>query len=358
MSWLSDDVVEHLRRIAPWPDLSGTRYTPVDVIARGGMGTVYLARDEELGRDVALKVSNAATTHTELETRMRREARVLARLEHPGIVPIHDAGALPDGRSYYVMKRVDGVTLSEHTRASHSTSDLLGVFERICEPVAFAHSRGVIHRDLKPENIMVGSFGEVLVMDWGVAKLLDDPHDSLPAPVPDDAAARPEDPPAPAGPTSPSLPVGAAEVTPVLTDPGTVMGTPGYMPPEQAFGLVESVDRRADVYALGAILLHMLTGSPPANPSAGPRSAPREAAIPKRLRAIIRKATSAEPGERYASAAELAEDVARYRAGESVSAYRETILDRLGRFATTYRAAIFLVLAYLLMRLIVAVIVG
>ena len=133
------------------------------------MGTVYLALDEELGREVAIKIPNALTSAS-LERRLRNEARVLARLEHPGIVPIHDAGRLADGRRFYVMKRVRGRTLGEHLRDNPDLNERLRLFERICEPVAFAHAQGFIHRDLTPGNVMVGAFGEVMVMDWGVAK--------------------------------------------------------------------------------------------------------------------------------------------------------------------------------------------
>ena len=170
MTWLSDDTLEHLRRVTEWPDFEGTRYRARALLGRGGMGAVYLAEDRELDREVAIKVLGTVTP--DAAARLRQEALILGRLEHPGIVPIHDAGTLPDGRVYYVMKRVRGERLDAHVRAGRPIQDLLGVFERICDAVAFAHARGVIHRDLKPENVMVGEFGEVLVLDWGVAKVL------------------------------------------------------------------------------------------------------------------------------------------------------------------------------------------
>src|SRR6185503_12470601 len=171
MRWLSDAAVDHLREVADRPDLAQTPYELQEPIARGGMGTVYRARDRRLDRDVAIKVMNApAPAPAELE-RMRNEARILARLEHPGILPVHDLGALPDGRLFYVMKLVRGQRLDEAI-AEQPLHARLRTFGRICEAVAFAHAQGVVHRDLKPENVMVGPFGEVLVLDWGVAKIL------------------------------------------------------------------------------------------------------------------------------------------------------------------------------------------
>lgn len=336
MTWLPDHTVRHLRSVAGWPDLSGTRYTIAEEIGRGGMGTVYLARDEELNRDVAIKVTNTLGSHSELETRMRTEARILARLEHPGIVPIHEVGTLSDGRIFYVMKCVRGVTLLEYIAGTHDLNDLLRVFERICEPVAFAHAAGYVHRDLKPENVMVGSFGEVLVMDWGVAKVLGDPT-SAPGPAVN----------------APNLPGGQ-------TDPGTVMGTPGYMPPEQAFGFVDTIDQRADVYALGAILFTMLMpASPPAAPAADvPALLGRRTNLPKRLRAICARAMAPEARDRYERVDALVADMARYRSGQPVEAYPETLLDRAGRLAYNYRVPLLLVFAYLIMRVIVALSVG
>jgi serine/threonine-protein kinase len=192
MNWLSDDAVARLRDIAEQPELTGTRYELVRELGRGGMGVVYECRDRELARSVAMKV---------LDDDSRAEARILAGLEHPGIVPVHDAGVLPDGRLYYTMKVVRGERLDRV--APLSRTEALRLFARICEPVAFAHAHGVVHRDLKPENVMVGEFGAVLVMDWGVEQ---------------------------------------------------IAGTPGYMAPEK------ERTARSDVYALGATLRAMLRG--------------------------------------------------------------------------------------------------
>ena len=156
---LTDSVVDHLRRVASLPDLSGTRYDLMDEIGRGGMGVVYRAHDRELDRSVALKI---------VEPAMAGEARLIARLEHPAIVPIYETGALPDGRVFYAMKLVTGTRLDRFAAGSASTGERLRVIHRIGEAVAFAHSRDTVHRDLKPQNVMLGEFGEVYVMDWGV----------------------------------------------------------------------------------------------------------------------------------------------------------------------------------------------
>src|SRR5215469_5781504 len=171
MTFLSDKALERLRS-SEAPDLSGTRYRLRELIARGGMGAVYAAEDGKLSRRIALKVLDAPDANAELTSRLMREARILAQLEHPGIVPVHDVGALPDGRVYYTMKFVQGLRLDKYIVQLDSLAQRLRLFLRVCDAVAFAHARGVLHRDLKPANIMVGSFGEVLVMDWGLAKIL------------------------------------------------------------------------------------------------------------------------------------------------------------------------------------------
>jgi len=326
MSVLSDAAIRRLQEAADAPDLSGTKYVALDRIAQGGMGTVYRVRDRELGRDVALKVIRLPEASPDIAARMLREARTLARLEHPGIVPVHDVGRLSDGRVFYAMKLVRGAPLD---RLPTSTlADRLRIVERICEAVAFAHAHGVIHRDLKPQNVMVGPFGEVLVMDWGVAKLVGDVSSlgSLEG-----------------GGEVADLVVEAGAPT---TGHGVVLGTPGYMAPEQAAGDPALVDTRADVYALGAILRDLSHGAI-ADP--GPKS--RRATPARPLEAIIQRAMAAEPRERYQDVMALARDVAAFRAGEPVSAYRENLFERARRFTVRYSTPILLVLAYLVMRI-------
>ena len=170
--YLNDRVVRRLQEAGALPDVSGTRYVLLKFLARGGTAAIYSAEDQTLQRRVAIKVMDSFASHPLLEERLAKEAHVLAKLEHPGIVPVHDAGTLPDGRVFYVMKFIEGSRLDEFLAGVTSLPERLRLFLRVCETVAFAHSRGILHRDLKPSNIMVGAFGEVLVMDWGLAKIL------------------------------------------------------------------------------------------------------------------------------------------------------------------------------------------
>jgi serine/threonine protein kinase len=299
MTFLSDRVLDHLASVAPEPDLSGTRYRLKGPLGSGGMGAVYAALDTVLGREVALKVT---TTFGE---RLRREATVIAGLEHPGIVPVHDMGTLADGSDYYVMKRLHGERLDRWIAVDRPLREVLEVFRRICEAVAFAHAHGVLHRDLKPENVMIAGLGEVLVLDWGLAKTIgrdDDPE--------------------------------RESVAPHATRTGTVMGTPGYMSPEQARG--EVVDARSDVYALGAILQLLLRGRAPAP-----------------LASICAKAMAHDPSDRFASAEELALDVTRHLEGSVPRAHRETFWERLVRFTRANSVVLWLLVAYLFVRLLI-----
>ena len=293
MSWISDRAIDRLRDAAAWPELDD-RYTITGIAGRGGMGTVYVATDGVLNREVAVKVLDVADRRGTRAARLTREAHILARLDHPGIVPVHDAGLLPDGRTFYVMKLVGGRRLDEAFSEPAGGSPPLHVFARVLDAVAFAHAHGIVHRDLKPENVMVGTFGEVFVMDWGVAQ-----DGGLDA----DAA---------------------------------VVGTPGFMPPEQEHA-AGAVDGRADVYALGAILLQLVPNAPRA------------------LRAIAEKARHADPGYRYQTVDGLAADLARFRDQEPVEAYRESLVERAIRVYRRYELPILLMLAYVVMRFVLLI---
>ena len=292
MTWVSDEAIDRLRALDDRPDFAGTRYELFEELGRGGMGIVFRGRDRALDRDVAIKVT-AWSTAADAD-RLRREARTLASLEHPGIVPVHDVGQLADGRVYSVMRLVRGERLdaSAHTLP---LPDRLRLFDRICDTVSFAHARDVVHRDLKPANIMVGPFGQVLLLDWGLAR----PGSSLGG--------------------------GAAE------------GTDGYMAPEQRTGVA---DTRSDVYALGAILRDLIGAA-----DAGARAT-------RPLASIVARAMGPSPAARYPTVTALAADVRRFVDGDAVTAHRETLLDRAQRFAWAYRTPIGLVLAYLAMRIL------
>lgn len=348
MKFLPDQVVARLQTQMQTPDLSGTRYCALSFLGHGGMGSVWLAEDSILQRPVALKVFAAENSAVDLAARLMREALVLARLEHPGIVPVHDAGTLPDGRTFYCMKHVEGQTLDRYA-AGLPLSERLRLFQRIAEPLAFAHSRGVVHRDLKPANIMIGPFGEVLIMDWGLAKVMASVSSEAPATADQVSGAIEE--------SSPVKQVSEHEFTRAVPGPfkpgalapenatahGTVLGTPGYMAPEQERGELNLIDQRTDVFALGSILNGLLQEKP---------GAPRGERASRALRAICNKATAHEMSARYPSVQELAADVGRYLDGKPVSAHRENILERTARLVDRNRVAVVLVLAYLLMRLL------
>jgi WD40 repeat protein/serine/threonine protein kinase len=343
---------------APPPD-EGGRYVLRGLRAVGGVGEIWLAQDVELDRDVALKVLRPdRAADPALEARFLHEARITARLQHPGIVPVYDLAAraaAPDGAeqpSFYTMRLVSGRTLAEAAQAFHSSragpvvgsldfNALLAAFVSVCQTIAYAHSRGVIHRDLKPQNVALGDFGEVVVLDWGLAR-------DTGAPEPADNRlvehARTRNEAAGVNPTRESMPTRAP-----ATCVGDVLGTPEYMAPEQAAGQAGRIGPRTDVHGLGAILYEILTGRPPfpstdnGDPLAGrrdtnptpPRSIWREA--PAALEAICLKALAHEPERRYESAADVAREVQQWLADEPVAAYRESAMARLRRWGRRHR---------------------
>src|SRR5258705_6447551 len=356
MKWLSDQKLEHLRAIAGNPDFSSTKYRIVKELARGGMGTVYLAEDPELNRQIAIKVLNTPEVTAEMTRRMVREAQIIAKLEHPGILPIHDVGVLADGRVFYAMKLVRGSRLDEYVARVNSTKDRLRKFQSACDAVAFAHAHGVVHRDLKPQNIMIGSFGEVLVLDWGVAKILRE-NPVLPSEA-DTLKRKPDNAPSAVGEEELSGNGSDADTT-----HGTILGTPHYMSPEQARGDTRYLDQRSDIYSLGAVLFFLLTNQSPAaqkSPAVHHRASdeeliPRPRAInskvSKAAEAVCLKALAADRSQRYSSTSELSVDIGRLLDAEPVSAYRENIVEQTGRWLGKNRFLVFLVLAYLLMRI-------
>jgi serine/threonine-protein kinase len=314
----------------PDPPLPTGRLQLHGEIGRGGMGAVLKGRDADLGRDVAVKV--LLETHrgrTELVHRFVEEAQIAGQLQHPGVTPVYELGAFPDQRPYFSMKLVKGQTLAALLAARKEPAEdlvrFVGVFAQVCQTLAYAHARGVIHRDLKPSNVMVGAFGEVQVMDWGLAKVL------------------------PRGGVADERRPGAQEVSVIRTlrstgsgtpgeagaqtHAGSVLGTPSYMAPEQARGDVELVDERADVFGLGAILCEILTGQPPFVGKSAEAQRKAQAArlddafarldgcgADAELVALAKHCLAAEPWDRPRSAGEVA---------EAVTSYQRSVAERL-----------------------------
>jgi serine/threonine-protein kinase len=329
-----------LSTVAYQPEGRG-RYTVTHLHARGGVGQVWVAEDGDLGRAVALKeVRPDRATSAEVFSRFLEEARITGQLEHPGIVPVYElvkGGAA--GQPFYTMRLVRGRTLTQAGDAYHrrraageatrlELRELLGAFVAVCNAIAYAHSRGVIHRDLKGSNVVLGDFGEVMVLDWGLAKVIGTTSESR-APV-----------------------VGGEAGQHGETQQGQVIGTPAYMPPEQAEGRLAAVDERSDVYGLGAILYEILTGRPPFDGTDshqilqrvihdGP-DRPRRLVpgTPAALEAVCLHALAKEPAERYPSPAALADEVRHWLAGEPVTAYREPLLVRGRRWMGRHRTLV------------------
>jgi serine/threonine-protein kinase len=323
------------------------RYTRTRLHAKGGIGQVWLARDSALGREVALKeLRRDRAPDPETWARFVEEARITGQLEHPGIVPIYELMKRPGGDvPFYTMRFIRGRTFSEAIADYHERrlrgeaglldrAALLNAFVSVCHAVAYAHSRGVVHRDLKGQNVVLGDFGEVMVLDWGLAKVV-----GCTAPGPGG-----EEEPAP-------VPV-AEDPARQETQDGRIQGTPAYMAPEQAAGRSGAIGPATDIYALGAILYEILAGQPPFQGTTTadllrrvihePPRPPREIdpAVPRALEAVCLKALGKRPEDRYPSADALTLDVKRWLADEPVSVYREPWPTRLGRWARHHKSAV------------------
>ena len=336
--------------VAPTPPRSADRYEALGLLGQGGVGRVSLVFDRELKREVAMKtlLSQRGAPHfPELHRRFIEEARATGQLEHPNIVPIHDIGEDADGNAYFTMKRIRGVSLAEvlkairddtpagedrqSARTLYTQRRLVEILVDICQGVAFAHSHRVLHRDLKPANVMLGPFGEVLVADWGLAKVLGASEEA----------------------------VGPA-VAPVHTSGnhtlvGQIRGTPSYMSPEQAGGAVDKLDERTDVYALGGILFAMLSGQSPhgelsvqatleavtsGKPATLDTDLPGFGPIPRELRAICDKAMAHGIDDRYASVEAMRTDLQAYLDHRSVDALHDGVLRRLSKWLFRHRVLV------------------
>jgi len=338
------------------------RYTLVDLHARGGIGEVWLARDHDLGREVALKrLQPAMAVDTSMRGRFLREARVTGQLQHPGIVPVYELCRRPGETDlFYTMRFIKGRTLTEAALEYHrkrkagragslDLRELLDAFRSVCQVIAYAHNCGVIHRDLKGQNVVLGDYGEVMVLDWGLAKVVGERE------------AEPGDCERPAG-FSPTGDAGESESARTAT--GMILGTPSYMSPEQAMGRPDLTDQRSDIYGLGAILYEILTGEPPFRGNShvevlrrvveGSPVPPHQKVTntPLALDAVCTKCMSLAPEGRYAAAEELAKEVECYLAGEPVTAYEEPWAVKARRWAGRHRTLATASAATLLMAMV------
>jgi tRNA A-37 threonylcarbamoyl transferase component Bud32 len=341
----------------------GDRFDIQQVLAQGGLGVVFLARDREIDRTVALKQIKSQWADDEnSRARFLLEARVTGRLEHPGVAPVYALGTDDTGRPYYAMRLIRGESLLDVIERFHrgrgvevspanrmpEVRKLLQRLVDVCNAVDYAHSKGVIHRDIKPSNIMLGKFGETLVVDWGLAKLIGSDEDVAL--------------------TTRMAPTAAEEAGATSTRIGSALGTPAYMSPEQAAGRIHELGPATDVYSLGATLYHLLTGQLPhaaeedvgvaiSAAEHGPITPPRMHApwLPRPLQSICLKALAPKPSGRYLSARSLSEDIQRWLADEPVAAHAEGWGERIFRWLRTHRTlATAFAVAYLVATIAVA----
>ncbi|MCM2369889.1 serine/threonine-protein kinase [Aporhodopirellula aestuarii] len=331
----------------PSRDLSGGRFEIQRSFARGALGEVFIARDTDLRRNVALKqMLDHCAENANSRARFIFEAEVTGALEHPGIVPIYALGNHDNGRPYYAMRFIEGSTMEAVIDSFHAEGglngdaiaaltlrELLGQMISICRTIGYAHSRGIVHRDIKPANVMLGQFGETLVVDWGLAKIIG---------TNDDAEASAPD----AAPNAASENDNGFEQSQL----GQACGTPQFMSPEQSIGRHDLVNSRSDIYSLGATLYKLLTGKPAFTGSdlgevldavrAGRFLKPRQVApaVPKPLEAICLKAMAADPAKRYASAISMADDISNWLADQPVNAYGEPLIARTRRWMRRHRS--------------------
>ena len=331
------------------PTSSGLRFRVLRPHAKGGLGEVFVAEDQELHRQVALKQIQARfADDTESRSRFVVEAEVTGALEHPGIVPVYGLGMYPDGRPFYAMRFIHGDSLKDAIDQFHDSAEnrrdpgrrtlelrkLLGRFIAVCDALQYAHSRRIVHRDLKPANIMLGEFGETLVVDWGLAKSIDRPieHEEI-------------------EPKSIHAPLALSGTA--ATQMGLAVGTPQFMSPEQAAGRPDLVGPHSDIYSLGATLYCLLTGEAPLSDRSvrnlmellrrvreGDIPPPRaiNSTVPRPLDAICRKAMALVPEDRYGSARLLADDLEHWLADEPISAQPDTLTQRVARWTRRHRA--------------------
>ncbi|MCL4731206.1 MAG: serine/threonine protein kinase, partial [Planctomycetes bacterium] len=347
-------------RFLPNFGVSAERYDVRKEHARGGMGRVLLVRDKAIGRDIAMKelLPGVGSSHSipaggsgsgGVIERFLREAKITGQLEHPNIVPVYEIGKHSDNSVYYTMRFVRGMTLAEKLREIRKDESLdrkqrlaaritlLDRFLDICDAISYAHSKGVIHRDLKPENIMLGEYGETLVLDWGLARVKGQEDKALRELQKGSMAL------------SRSLVESDSQN---LTQDGSIVGTPAYMPPEQARGELEQVDEQSDVYALGAVLYQLLCGSPPYEGPmaglivqqvlAGPplRLTAREPDVPPELGALVEKAMAREKADRMRTVRELATEIKAFRDGRTLGVYSYSAREMIARFVRQHRTAV------------------